>query len=112
MKSKNAKATGLSIPQDLLEKTLARAKAEDRSFSYIVVRAIKRDLAENRVQPNETGDLVTAKELANSLHCSVDTVKRRSRNSEDPLFIAKSRIGGKGQTLFRVSKLNSLDRAA
>jgi predicted CopG family antitoxin len=48
MKNKPTKISkGLSISKDLLTKTLARAKNEDRSFSYIVCRAIKRDLTRN-----------------------------------------------------------------
>jgi len=52
MKNKPTKISkGLSISKDLLTKTLARAKNEDRSFSYIVCRAIKRDLDSKLVKP-------------------------------------------------------------
>lgn len=34
----------VSLPSDLVEKAKAKAKREDRSFSYIVQRAIKIDL--------------------------------------------------------------------
>lgn len=106
---------GLSIETDLLEKVLARAKAEDRSFSFIVRRAIKREMAEELLSVKDGPDsreLITAKQLATRLNCTVKNVLLRSRKPGDPLRAARSKIAGGHEVMFRVSKLNAIDRAA
>jgi hypothetical protein len=103
---------GLSLPQDLLDKVLAKAKAEERSFSFIVRRAIKRDLDHEILQPNPEGasDLLSVFDLARLLRCSARTIRRRASTPGDAIFRARSRINQSRPMLFCRSKIEELDR--
>lgn len=105
---------GLSIDQPLLDKVLAKAEKEDRTFSYICRQAIRRDLEGDLVAPNPAPDdeLISTQQLATRLKCSVSTILRRARTPGDVLFRAKSKVGNQRPQQFRRSKIEEIERAA
>jgi hypothetical protein len=107
---------GLSIEEDLYNRTLARAKAEGRSFSFIACRAIAHDLEHRTVQPDPVppapppDDQLFTKDVAAALKISVATVVRRAGTPGDVLHSARLRVARKKPFAFSRSKILALER--
>lgn len=107
---------GISIDEPLYRAALLKAKSESRSFSFIVRRAIERDLAEKNVTANSpqtldpSDDLIDITEAGRILRVSVWTMRRRARKAGDPVRLAKSRIGKQKPMHFHRSRIEMIDR--
>lgn len=107
---------GLSIDEPLYRAVLHQAQVEARSFSFIVCRAIQRDLQTPamphlQVMPQAVPDeLMSAAEVGRKLRISIWTVRRRARTPGDPLRLAKSRLGKIKPMQFHRSKIEELER--
>ena len=98
------------------DRVLKQAKAEGRSFSFIVSRAIERDLESRTVQadpplppPGKT-DTIYTKEVAQLLDVSERTVLRRASLPGDPLHAARARLGKQKPLAFSLAKIRALQR--
>lgn len=116
-KRKTAKLSkGLSIDRKLHSAIMAVAKKESRSFSFIVRRAIERDLhghlvtADSPQYVGQTDELIDIHEVCRRLKISIWTARRRSRRRGDPLRLAKSRIGKQKPMHFSRSQIEQLSR--
>lgn len=119
---KNGKLVkGLSIDSALYEQALTCAQRESRSFSFVVCRALERDIeaasAGGGVQPaapvvaiTDGDDLIDTREVAKILRVSVFTVRRRAATKGDPLRKARSRLGKQRPMQFHLSKIRELER--
>jgi predicted CopG family antitoxin len=114
----NILVKGLSIDEDLYNRALAKAHAESRSFSYVVRRAIERDLTSPEVldaalvieRSHPESDTISTEQVAEMLNLSVSMIRKRQRNPKDPLRRARSRLGKKKPMQFSLSKILQLQR--
>lgn len=106
---------GLSVTAQLFNKAQAQAKAEGRSFSFIVCRAIERDLASRSVKADQplptpiVEDTIYTKEVADLLDLSERTVVRRAGTAGDPLHSART-LGKRKPFAFSAARIQSLQR--
>jgi hypothetical protein len=87
---------GFQLPASLYEKTLAIAKSENRSFSYIVRRAMQREIEAagdgEKTLPEFDDALIPIGEVAQMLKLSISRVRTRSRKKGDPIRAARSKV--------------------
>ena len=93
------------------------AQRESRSFSFVVCRAIQRDLRHPTVTSDSPDslaspddELLCIREVARRLKLSVWTVRRRSRTPGDPLRLARSRVGKQKPMHFLRSRIERFER--
>lgn len=107
---------GLSITEKQFTAAMNRAKAEGRSFSFIVCRALERDLVSRTVKADPAlpapgpDDTVYTKDVAARLDISPRTVIRRATTPGDPLHSARSKLGKQKPFAFSASKIVALQR--
>ena len=107
---------GLSIDEPLYKAAVERARQENRSFAFIVCRAIERDLIAKKVTKdtpqtvNGTDELMPISEVCTKLNISVWTARRRAGKKGDPLRLARSRIGKQKPMHFLRSRIEQMER--
>ena len=107
---------GLSIDDDLFRAAVTQAKKENRSFAFIVCRAIERDLLLKRVTKDTStaldhGDeLMPISDVCTKLKISVWTARRRAGQKGDPLRLARSRVGKQKPMHFLRSRIEQMER--
>lgn len=107
---------GLSITEKQFRLVNKQAEAEGRSFSFVVCRAIERDLINRTVRPDPVlpapgpDDTVYTKDVAARLDISPRTVIRRATTPGDPLHTARAKLGKQKPFAFSASKIVALQR--
>jgi hypothetical protein len=83
----------------------------------VVCRAIARDLDSKSVTAAtpltldpESSDLIDTAETARLLRISIWTLRRRARKKNDPVRLAKSRLGKQKPMQFHRSKIEMIER--
>lgn len=107
---------GLSIDEPLYRAALKRAREEDRSFAFIVCRAIERDLKVKKVSKDtpetvdEVDELMPISAVCSKLKISIWTARRRAGQKGDPLRLARSRVGKQKPMHFLRSRIEQMER--
>ncbi len=101
----------VSLPVELISAATKRARAEGLTFDEFVSRAITRELS-GSAPPVEPGELISIREAAALLCCSVWTIRRRVNTPGDPLRAARTRMGKQKPMHFLRSQLTLIEREA